>query len=135
MMMLMIRMNRTQRYRLLTLLELARHRDGPMTKREIARRRGIPESFLAHVASGLVRDGLVLSRRGPMGGLRLARDAAAISLADVLPLPAAGCEAGPVLERLDRVLSETLTDTLRRLSVADLVAWENEAHTVPNYVI
>jgi Rrf2 family protein len=51
---------------------------------EIGRTQHIPEGFLAKVLNELVRGGLLASRRGQDGGLRLARPASKITLLDIL---------------------------------------------------
>jgi Rrf2 family protein len=51
---------------------------------EIGRTQGIPEGFLAKVLNELVRGGLLASRRGQDGGLRLARRASEITILDII---------------------------------------------------
>lgn len=51
---------------------------------DIAAAHGIPRSFLDGILLDLRRGGLVESRRGPVGGHRLARPAYAITIADVV---------------------------------------------------
>jgi Rrf2 family protein len=51
---------------------------------EIGRAQEIPEGFLAKVLNELVRAGLLLSRRGQEGGVRLARPASEITVFDVI---------------------------------------------------
>jgi Rrf2 family protein len=51
---------------------------------EIAAAQDIPRAFLDGILLDLRRAGLVLSRRGPVGGHRLAKPPAAISVADVV---------------------------------------------------
>lgn len=51
---------------------------------EISAAQGVPRSFLDGILVDLRRGGLVESRRGPVGGHRLARPAFAITLADVV---------------------------------------------------
>ncbi|GAA1470169.1 RrF2 family transcriptional regulator [Microbacterium thalassium] len=64
---------------------LAHPRDGGVLSAEaIAEAEGIPASFLEGILSALRRGGIVESRRGAGGGYRLARDAADISVADVI---------------------------------------------------
>lgn len=57
---------------------------GPVTSHEIAVRQGIPEPYLRQILAALSKEGLIESNRGPQGGHQLARDAARISLAEVL---------------------------------------------------
>lgn len=51
---------------------------------EIGRARHIPHVFLAKVSNELVRGGLLSSRRGQRGGLRLSRPASKITLLEVI---------------------------------------------------
>jgi len=133
--MLMISINRTMRYRLLTLIELAANPGRTLTKREIARRRKIPMSYLGHVVSDLGHAGLVVSRRGPLGGLKLARDPERISMAEVLPNPRHEADTYLALDRLDETLNTAVRRTLEALSLGDLLTWDREAKATMNYVI
>ncbi|MDA1044760.1 MAG: Rrf2 family transcriptional regulator [Verrucomicrobia bacterium] len=75
------------RYALLTVLDLALHREVGITKvHEIARRQGIPQKFLEQILLVLKSGGIVISRRGAKGGYLLAKTPADISVADVLQL-------------------------------------------------
>ena len=58
--------------------------DGPVTSHEIASRQGIPEPYLRQILASLAKHQLIQSTRGPQGGHFLARDAAQISLRDIL---------------------------------------------------
>ena len=51
---------------------------------DIAKVEQIPASFLAKVINQLAKGGLVISRRGPTGGLELARAASDITLRDIM---------------------------------------------------
>lgn len=72
-------------YALRALIELARS-DGtaPVSAEELGRLQHIPHGFLQSILSDLRRAGIVSSRRGKTGGWTLARDPAAISVADVM---------------------------------------------------
>ncbi|WP_210589355.1 Rrf2 family transcriptional regulator [Streptomyces sp. GESEQ-35] len=72
-------------YAVRAVLELAvRHDDGPVKAETIATVQDIPHKFLEGILGDLRRAGLVDSRRGGNGGYRLAREAAAITVADVI---------------------------------------------------
>lgn len=71
-------------YALRAALELAAEPDAPLTTDEIARRQGIPTSYLGSILAELRRATLVRARRGPEGGWSLARPADQIRLADVI---------------------------------------------------
>lgn len=51
---------------------------------DIARERGIPETYLAKIFQDLTKAGIVRSHRGAKGGFRLARPASDISLLQVI---------------------------------------------------
>ncbi len=72
-------------YALRALIELALQAGGdPVSAEELGRRQGIPHGFLQAILADLRRVGIVLSQRGQSGGWRLGRDAAEVSVADVI---------------------------------------------------
>ena len=83
------------RYALHAMVYLAR-KNGAATVAEIAEQESIPRKFLENILSDLRTRGLVVGKRGPTGGYHLAREAGAISFADILrcidgPLALAPC--------------------------------------------
>lgn len=74
------------RYGLRALAVLARHYvdDAYITVDDIVAEEPIPPKFLESILTELRKEGLLLSRRGPTGGYRLARAPEAISLAAVV---------------------------------------------------
>ena len=78
-------------YALEALCQLARTAPGNYLKaREISSELGIPEHFLSKVLTQLVRRGLLVSQKGPTGGVALARAPRKISIQDVLQALDAG---------------------------------------------
>jgi Rrf2 family nitric oxide-sensitive transcriptional repressor len=71
-------------YTLRVLMYLALHPDRFVTIPEIAASFGISAHHLTKVVQHLAASGAVLTLRGPRGGLRLARPAAAIRVGDVV---------------------------------------------------
>ncbi|WEO97624.1 Rrf2 family transcriptional regulator [Streptomyces sp. FXJ1.172] len=72
-------------YAVRAVLELAaRQGNGPVKAEEIAAVQDIPHKFLEGILGDLRRAGLVESRRGGGGGYRLEKDAATITVADVI---------------------------------------------------
>lgn len=72
-------------YAIRALLELAAAAEpGPMRADAIARAQAIPAKFLENLLTDLRRARLVTSQRGNVGGYRLARPAASITLAEVI---------------------------------------------------
>jgi Rrf2 family protein len=110
-------------YGLLALMELAgvQASGERLQVAEIAARQGIPERDLEQMRASLRRAGLLRSSRGPRGGYRLARPAAAITLAEVLDClegdTTPSTEGGSSPERL--VLQE-LAASLRQQRLARL---------------
>src|SRR3954449_11498711 len=72
-------------YGIRVLVELAsRDGDAPVPLAEIAEANGLPLTYLEHLVARLRKAGLVESRRGARGGYLLARDAADITMAEVV---------------------------------------------------
>lgn len=73
-------------YACLAVIALARHgpEAPPLRIREISGKYGIPERYLVQILLQLKSAGLVASTRGALGGYRLARPAASISLSEIL---------------------------------------------------
>lgn len=65
-------------------VELAAAPPGPVKGEALAARQGIPVKFLENILSDLRRAGLVASQRGAVGGYRLARPPAEVSVADII---------------------------------------------------
>lgn len=75
----------TVTYALNALCHLSRNEKGPYVKvRELAMALNIPRHFLGKVLTQLVRKQLLVSSKGPTGGIALARSPDAITIADVL---------------------------------------------------
>ena len=75
----------TVTYALDALCHLARSTPGAYVKvREISADLGIPQHFLGKVMSQLVRKKLLISSKGPTGGVALAKDPRDVTVADVL---------------------------------------------------
>lgn len=71
-------------YAVRAVIELAARAPGSATRLELAEAQDIPGKFLESILGGLRRAGLLASQRGSAGGYRLSRDAAEITLADVI---------------------------------------------------
>ena len=72
------------RYALRMLADIAGQGEGPQPLRDVAERQGISEKYLQRVAKLLVDAGILVGSSGKGGGYRLAREAAAISVLEVL---------------------------------------------------
>jgi Rrf2 family protein len=122
-------------YALRALLDLALQPPGqPAQSREIAARRGIPESYLNQLLVMLRRAGLVRSVRGAAGGYVLSREPRLLTAADVVQalhgqdyladLSGNGT-ASPhawVIRNLQNRLNEAVRKELERTTLADMVA-------------
>lgn len=72
-------------YALRALIEMAARTDGkPVSAEELGKSQDIPHGFLQAILADLRRSGIVLSQRGQSGGWRMAREAEAVSVADVI---------------------------------------------------
>jgi Rrf2 family transcriptional regulator, nitric oxide-sensitive transcriptional repressor len=130
-----MKLTRFTDYSLRVLMHLGLQENGRITIREISESYGISRNHLMKVVSLLTRMGYLDARRGPGGGIALARPASEICLADViidmeddLNMVECFCADGeciiaPVCE-LKSVLDQALTaylDTLRAYTLTDLL--------------
>lgn len=137
-----MKLTRFTDYSLRVLIYLGLHEEGRVTIREISDSYGISRNHLMKVVSLLTRKGYLDARRGPGGGVALARPANEICLADVvmdmeddLNLVECFCDEGscvikPVCQ-LKNALSMALSaylKTLRKYTLADLIKPEKELH-------
>ncbi len=130
-----MKLTRFTDYSLRVLMHPGLQEDSRITIREISESYGISRNHLMKVVSLLTRKGYLDARRGPGGGIALARPASEICLADViidmeddLNMVECFCADGeciiaPVCE-LKCVLDQALTaylDTLRKYTLTDLL--------------
>jgi Rrf2 family protein len=106
------------KYGLRALVELARADETQLSAGELATRAEAPRKFLEAILLELSRNQIVVSRRGKFGGYTLARDAAAISFAEVIriidgPLALAPCVSPRLGFRKCADCSDLDTCTLR----------------------
>ena len=72
-------------YALRALIAMAARDDAKaVSAEELGRQQEIPHGFLQAILADLRRAGIVMSQRGQSGGWRMARDAADVSVADVI---------------------------------------------------
>ena len=130
-----MKLTRFTDYSLRVLMYLGLQQNGRVTIKEISESYEISRNHLMKVVSMLTRMGYLDARRGPGGGIALARPAIEINLADVvvdmeddLNLVECFCDGGqciitPVCE-LKQVLILSLNayiDTLKKYTLADLL--------------
>jgi len=130
---IIIVMNRRDAYLVEALVGLAATHPDALTVAEIARRRGLPVAFLGRLLAAAARRGLVVTSRGPSGGVRLAGRPASVTLADVLGAGATGAAGGVASRWLRDQLRETRDRLLGRLTLADLL--ERERTAAPDWTI
>ena len=88
-----MRLTTKGRYAVTAVLDLALHQhSGPVSLAAISERQCISLSYLEQLFAKLRRNGVVDSTRGPGGGYTLNRDAAEISVSDVILAVDEGCQ-------------------------------------------
>lgn len=124
-------------YALRALIEMAIRDDAaPVSAEELGRRQGIPHGFLQAILADLRRAGIVMSQRGQSGGWRLGRDAATVSVADVIravdgplvsvyglrPEAVSYNESTEVLQHVWIAARHSLRDVFEEVSIAHLAS-------------
>ncbi len=103
-----MRLSTKSRYGTRAMVEIARSYPGSQaTRRDIAERQQIPDSYLENILASLREAGLIITSRGAGGGCRLARHPGKITVLDivaaldgpVMPVPCIG-EAGVCSRKL-----------------------------------
>lgn len=131
-----MRLTTKGRYAVTAMLDLALHCEaGPVSLSDISERQGISLSYLEQLFSKLRREALVTSIRGPGGGYRLAQDATAVSVAQVVDavsesldatkcLGSGDCQDGQICitHHLWQDLSGQIHEFLSGITLADLVS-------------
>jgi Rrf2 family protein len=124
-------------YALRALIEMATRTDGkPVSAEELGRLQDIPSNFLQAILADLRRADVVMAQRGQSGGWRLQRDAAKVSVADVIravdgplvsvyvlrPESVSYNEKADVLQKVWIAARHALRDVFEHVSIADLAA-------------
>lgn len=134
-----MRLTTKGRYAVTAVLDLAFHEhSGPVSLAAISERQCISLSYLEQLFARLRRNGVVKSTRGPGGGYSLNRDAADISVSDVILAvdescqvaacdDADGCQGGYqcLTHDLWNELSNEIRNFLDGISLAEMMANEN----------
>lgn len=122
-------------YGVRAMVELALHYgEGQVQTADIASKQSIPEAYLDQLMTSLHKFGLVISRRGPQGGHRLAMDPADINLHMVMStLDGSISPLDCLIHPNDCIFSETcaqqevwksvedaVRDVLRNITLSDL---------------
>lgn len=134
----MVKLNKSTRYALYAMVELAADPGAVLTSRHIADKYRISEHHVAKVMQQLVRAGLVRSIRGINGGFQIARSAKEVTMFDIVrlfepQLPkerciladydvvchlADACRIGEVFDEI----REQAASTLQSITIATLIA-------------
>jgi Rrf2 family protein len=88
------------RYALRALVELARAEGAQITAGDLAERADAPRKFLEAILLELSRRGVVVSRRGKLGGYSLARPPSQITFAEVIRVIDGPLAMAPCVSRL-----------------------------------
>ena len=137
-----MRLSTKARYGLRALVHVA-HR-GYASAQTIADKQSIPSRYLEEIIGELRRAGLVVGKRGPRGGYRLARPAAEIAVSEVLAALATAHgdgNAGPPQDEITVLVERSIDDRLRAalgdLRLDQLLGEARERHrrSAANYVI
>lgn len=137
------------RYALRLMLDLALNNTGePVRVKDIASRQEISDKYLEQIISVLNKAGYVKSIRGPQGGYRLTRDPAKYTVGMILRLTEGSLASVPCLDdevnncerqdtcvtlRLWQMIDAAVSDIVDKVTLADLVEWNEEISG--NYVI
>ena len=147
----MLRLSKKSDYALISMKHLATRSDGGASSsaREISEAYDIPLELLAKVLQRLVRARLLVSVQGTRGGYRLARQAAMISVADVIqavdgPVTVTACSTDDhncdqyskcsVRDPLWKIKNRIL-DALNTVSVAEMAADSDAPAPVPSHTV
>jgi len=130
-----MRLTTKGRYAVTAMLDLALHADAPVTVAAVGERQDISVAYLERLFRGLRSAALVRASKGPGGGYQLARNAAAISVSDIVSAVGEGidatrcggsgdCQSGHqcLTHSLWVDLSEQIDDFLGAITLESLVA-------------
>ena len=139
-----MRLTTKGRFAVTAMIDVAlRSTNGPVTLAGVAERQHISLSYLEQLFGKLRRRGLVESVRGPGGGYSLARDAANVTVADIIlavdePIDATSCggeencqdEKRCMTHDLWTGLNKHIHDYLAEISLAQLIHDKRDAPVV-----
>jgi FeS assembly SUF system regulator len=133
----MIRLNKLTDYAVVVLAQLSQDEKRTVTAPQLAQSSGVPVPTVAKLLKALARAGIIASRRGAAGGYAMARDAHAISVADIIralegPIALTACVDGesggcdvetlcPMRGNWDKV-NQAIRRALEDVSLADMAA-------------
>ena len=117
--------SQTVEYALRAMVQLAADSSGAATTKDIAAKAKVPSAYLAKVLQSMRRGGLIHSRRGVGGGVKLAKPAAKITLLDVIdavePLKRTPGKKVPAAAQLQKSM-DSAVDQLRATFASESLA-------------
>ena len=133
--------SQTVEYALRIVVHLTDESPSSRTTDQIAEATLIPKAYLSKVIQGLVRSGIVQSKRGLGGGVSLVRPCSELSILDVvnavepigrirhcpLGLKSHGVHLCPLHRRMDNALAE-MEAAFRQTTLAEVVAEPDSSH-------
>jgi Rrf2 family protein len=124
--------SQTTGYAIEALACLARRRPGSMLVREIAGETDIPLPYLSKIFQRLAEAGIVESKRGYKGGVRLSRDPRKITLLEIHTAVESGrtsdaLEESPRPGTFWQVFHQSYREKLAAMTLADVVDYEIHA--------
>jgi Rrf2 family protein len=124
------------RYALRAVVELARADGAQITAGDLAERADAPRKFLEAILLELARRGVVVSRRGKLGGYSLARPPAEISFAEVIRVIDGPLALAPCVSRMQFRKCEDCPD-LATCSIREalLLARDATANVLEGYTL
>jgi FeS assembly SUF system regulator len=132
----MFRLNKLTDYGIVLMAHVARGSETlPHTARSLSRESGLPLPTVGKLLRQLSESGLLSSHRGIKGGYNLVRDAAKISVADIIlalegPIGFTECSVMPGLCDMERscsikinsqIIGDALRDALEHVTLSDLI--------------
>lgn len=132
--------SQTVEYALRAVVYLAQNREGASATEQVAEATKVPPAYLAKVMQGLVRGGIVVSRRGVGGGVALARKPEELTILEVvnavdpivrirtcpLELSTHGSNLCPLHRRLDNALA-MVEEAFRATTLAEVLSIPGES--------
>lgn len=136
-----MRLSTKARYGLRALCHVANR--GYASAQVIAESQAIPSRYLEEIIGELRKAGLVVGKRGPRGGYRLARPAAEIAVADVLAalssnhVTTTGAPDDEITALVEEAVDARLQTAVGDLNLEQLLGEAKERHrrAAANYVI
>jgi Rrf2 family protein len=127
---------RSTEYGMIAVCHIALHyKDGPVMAQKVAREYDIPLEYLLKILQQMVRENVLISKRGPRGGFWLSRDASEITLLQVveaiegpvvtnmqLAQQAKNVPFSVKIEAVCRSISEGVRDGYGKISIASMIA-------------